>query len=76
MLSAMLLCLLPLAAAVRQRRAADRTFSPGVFLTSMLCVGIIVPMLGVLHFFNGLTGSYGLAIILLTLVIKAITWPL
>jgi YidC/Oxa1 family membrane protein insertase len=37
---------------------------------------LIVPMLGVLHFFNGVVHSYGLAIILLTLVIKAVTWPL
>jgi YidC/Oxa1 family membrane protein insertase len=37
---------------------------------------IIVPMLGVLHFFNGLFHSYGVAIILLTLVIKVVTWPL
>jgi YidC/Oxa1 family membrane protein insertase len=37
---------------------------------------LIVPMLGVLHFFNGLCHSYGVAIILLTLVIKAFTWPL
>jgi YidC/Oxa1 family membrane protein insertase len=37
---------------------------------------LIVPMLGVLHFFNGLVHSYGFAIILLTLVIKGITWPL
>jgi YidC/Oxa1 family membrane protein insertase len=37
---------------------------------------LIVPMLGVLHFFNGSFHSYGVAIILLTLVIKAITWPL
>jgi YidC/Oxa1 family membrane protein insertase len=37
---------------------------------------LIVPMLGVLHFFDGVFHSYGVAIILLTLVIKAITWPL
>ena len=37
---------------------------------------LIVPMLAVLHFFNGIFHSYGAAIILLTLVIKAITWPL
>jgi YidC/Oxa1 family membrane protein insertase len=37
---------------------------------------LIVPMLRVLHFFHGLVGNYGVAIILLTLCIKAITWPL
>jgi YidC/Oxa1 family membrane protein insertase len=37
---------------------------------------LIVPMLGVLHFFDGLFRSYGIAIILLTLVIKGLTWPL
>jgi YidC/Oxa1 family membrane protein insertase len=37
---------------------------------------LIVPMLGILHFFHGLVGNYGLAIILLTLCIKGITWPL
>jgi YidC/Oxa1 family membrane protein insertase len=37
---------------------------------------LIVPMLGTLHFFNDHFHSYGVAIILLTLVIKAITWPL
>jgi YidC/Oxa1 family membrane protein insertase len=37
---------------------------------------LIVPMLGILHFFNSAFHSYGVAIILLTLVIKAATWPL
>jgi YidC/Oxa1 family membrane protein insertase len=37
---------------------------------------LIVPMLWVLHTFEGFSHSYGVAIILLTLVIKAITWPL
>ncbi len=37
---------------------------------------LIVPMLGVLHFFNGVFHSYGVAIIMLTLLIKGITWPL
>ena len=37
---------------------------------------LIVPMLGILHFFNGLVHSYGIAIILLTLLIKLVTWPL
>jgi YidC/Oxa1 family membrane protein insertase len=37
---------------------------------------LIRPMLGTLHFFNGLYKSYGVAIILLTLIIKVITWPL
>jgi YidC/Oxa1 family membrane protein insertase len=37
---------------------------------------LIVPMLWVLHSFNSIVHSYGLAIILLTLLIKGITWPL
>ena len=37
---------------------------------------LIVPMLNLLHFFNGIVHNYGVAIILLTLVVKAITWPL
>jgi YidC/Oxa1 family membrane protein insertase len=37
---------------------------------------LIVPMLNLLHFFNGLVHNYGVAIILLTLVVKGITWPL
>jgi YidC/Oxa1 family membrane protein insertase len=37
---------------------------------------LIVPMLWVLHSFNSVVHSYGLAIILLTLLIKLITWPL
>jgi YidC/Oxa1 family membrane protein insertase len=37
---------------------------------------LIVPMLFVLHTFNSWFHSYGVAIILLTLVIKAVTWPL
>jgi len=37
---------------------------------------LIVPMLFVLHVWYSIFGSYGLAIILLTVVIKIITWPL
>ena len=37
---------------------------------------LIVPMLTVLHFWNLIFHNYGVAIILLTLMIKAITWPL
>lgn len=37
---------------------------------------LIVPMLFILHSFHIFVGSYGVAIILLTLLIKAITWPL
>jgi YidC/Oxa1 family membrane protein insertase len=37
---------------------------------------LIVPMLWVLHTFNGFFHSYGVAIIMLTLMIKAVTWPL
>jgi len=34
------------------------------------------PLLMLLHFFYGLVGNYGVAIILLTLVVKIILWPL
>lgn len=34
------------------------------------------PIFATLHFFNGLVGNYGVAILLLTLVIKAIMFPL
>ena len=37
---------------------------------------LIVPMLRTLHFFHSFLGNYGVAIILLTLCIKFITWPL
>ncbi len=37
---------------------------------------LIVPMLSVLHFFYTHVSNYGVAIILLTLMIKGITWPL
>jgi YidC/Oxa1 family membrane protein insertase len=37
---------------------------------------LIVPMLTVLHFWFLIFKNYGVAIILLTLMIKAITWPL
>jgi len=37
---------------------------------------LIVPMLTVLHFWHYIFHNYGVAIILLTLMIKAITWPL
>jgi YidC/Oxa1 family membrane protein insertase len=37
---------------------------------------ISVPLLYVLHFFNGFTGSYGLDIILLTVIIKLLMAPL
>jgi YidC/Oxa1 family membrane protein insertase len=37
---------------------------------------LIVPMLTVLHFWFLMFHNYGVAIILLTLMIKAITWPL
>ncbi len=37
---------------------------------------LIVPMLAVLHFGYLLFNNYGVAIIMLTLIIKAITWPL
>ena len=37
---------------------------------------LIVPMLTVLRFWYSIFGNYGIAIILLTLMIKAVTWPL
>jgi YidC/Oxa1 family membrane protein insertase len=37
---------------------------------------LIVPMLTVLHFWHLIFNNYGVAIILLTLMIKAVTWPL
>ncbi len=37
---------------------------------------ISVPMLHALHFFQTYTGNYGLDIILLTLIIKLLLWPL
>jgi YidC/Oxa1 family membrane protein insertase len=37
---------------------------------------LIVPMLTILHFWYLIFNNYGVAIILLTLIIKAITWPL
>jgi YidC/Oxa1 family membrane protein insertase len=37
---------------------------------------LIVPMLFVLHFFHSFLHNYGVAIILLTLCIKIVTWPL
>lgn len=37
---------------------------------------LIGPMLSVLHFFYTHVGNYGVAIILLTLMIKLVTWPL
>ena len=37
---------------------------------------LIVPMLAVLHFFHSFLHNYGVSIILLTLCIKIVTWPL
>jgi YidC/Oxa1 family membrane protein insertase len=37
---------------------------------------LIVPMLWILHLVHSFTGNYGIAIILLTLLIKTVTWPL
>ena len=48
----------------------DRSIDHGYF-------GFIsVPLLYVLHFFHRFTGSYGLDIIILTVLIKLILWPL
>ena len=48
----------------------------GELLNYGMFVVIIGPMLGVLHFLYGLVHNYGVAIILLTLCVKFITWPL
>jgi YidC/Oxa1 family membrane protein insertase len=37
---------------------------------------LIVPLLWLLRFFHSFLGNYGLAIMLLTLLIKTLTWPL
>jgi YidC/Oxa1 family membrane protein insertase len=37
---------------------------------------IAKPLLQILHFFHGYVGNYGVAIILLTLLIKVLFWPL
>ena len=43
-------------------------------------IGLMDPIVGflqnILAFFYDFTGNYGLSILLLTLVIKAVTWPL
>jgi YidC/Oxa1 family membrane protein insertase len=36
----------------------------------------IIILLGILRFFHSFTGNYGVAIILLTLLVKTVTWPL
>lgn len=52
------------------RRGLDESIDFGYF-------GFIsVPMLQALHFFQTYTGNYGLDIILLTLIIKLLLWPL
>ncbi len=52
------------------RRGLDESIDFGYF-------GFIsVPMLQALHFFETYTGNYGLDIILLTLIIKLLLWPL
>jgi YidC/Oxa1 family membrane protein insertase len=48
----------------------------GEILNYGWCEPVILLMLGGLHFWYGLVGSYGLSIILLTLTVKIITWPL
>ncbi len=48
----------------------------GELMNYGMFVFLIVPMLKILHFWYSILGSYGVAIILLTLMIKAITWPL
>jgi len=40
------------------------------------CEPVILLMLAGIRFWHGLVGSYGLSIILLTLTVKLITWPL
>ena len=52
------------------RRGLDQSIDFGYF-------GFIsVPMLQAMHFFQTYTGNYGLDIILLTLIIKLLLWPL
>ena len=52
------------------RRDLDQSIDFGYF-------GLIsVPMLQAMHFFQTYTGNYGLDIILLTLIIKLLLWPL
>ncbi|MDE0028652.1 MAG: membrane protein insertase YidC [Deltaproteobacteria bacterium] len=52
------------------RRGLDESIDFGYF-------GFIsVPMLQAMHFFQTYTGNYGLDIILLTLIIKLLLWPL
>jgi YidC/Oxa1 family membrane protein insertase len=48
----------------------------GELMNYGMFVFLIVPMLSVLHFWYSILHSYGLAIILLTVLIKAVTWPL
>lgn len=48
----------------------------GQLMNYGIFVLLIVPMLSVLHFWYSIFHSYGLAIILLTVLIKACTWPL
>lgn len=48
----------------------------GELMNYGMFVLLIVPMLSVLHFWYSILHSYGLAIILLTVMIKACTWPL
>jgi YidC/Oxa1 family membrane protein insertase len=48
----------------------------GELMNYGMFVVIIAPMLSILHFFYGVVHNYGVAIILLTLCVKAVTWPL
>jgi YidC/Oxa1 family membrane protein insertase len=48
----------------------------GEILNYGWCEPVILLMLGGIHFWYGWVGSYGLSIILLTLTVKIITWPL
>jgi YidC/Oxa1 family membrane protein insertase len=48
----------------------------GELMNYGMFVILIGPMLWVLHFWHSIFSSYGVAIILLTLVVKGITWPL
>jgi YidC/Oxa1 family membrane protein insertase len=48
----------------------------GQLMNYGMFVLLIVPMLSVLHFWYSIFHNYGVAIILLTVLIKACTWPL
>jgi len=60
-----------------QYRACD---SNVYTLSDLLCYGwfgaVAKPMLGILHFFYGIVGNYGIAIIMLTVLVRSCLFPL